>query len=687
MISKIEDHHRNKAACIYIRQSTVAQVRHHQESTERQYRLKEKALELGWAPSMIRILDQDLGQSGAQIAGREGFKTLVADVSMGHVGAVFALEASRLARSSLQWHRLIELCSLTSTLVIDEDGCYDPAEFNDALLLGLKGQIAQAELHFIRVRLQGGKRNKAQKGELRFPLPVGLCYDDEGRTVLDPDLEVQGAVRQVFRIFRQTGTAYAVVHQFAKQGLRFPKRAYGGAWDGKLLWGRLSHARCLGVLKNPSYAGAYVHGRYQSIKEVTADGEVRLRTVETPIEKWHVLIKNHHEGYIGWEEYRQNCQRLQGNRTNREEMLLKGSAREGLALLQGLLVCGKCGRKLYVRYKGNGGIYPCYQCVWKKREGLSTAHCMDIGAPQLDKAVVERVLNVVEPEQIKIAIQAVEELERRDEAVSTQWRMRVDRAEYETQLAERRYLEVDPSNRLVAGTLEQRWNMALEQLEEIRTQYKEFQRKHLQVATPEQKAKVLALAKNFRRVWNAPSTKTKDKKRMLRLLIKDVTIEKTEKKKVVLHLRWQGGACEDLFVDLLPSMADQVRYPEKVVGRVRELAGILTDADIAEILNQEGRTSPKGKAFTASMIKWVRYRYEIPSPSLKRPEELTVQEMTKRFGVSMYVVYYWIQRGIVQARRINNGSPYWISMDDKKEKELSEWVRDSRKLQNLKNNV
>jgi DNA invertase Pin-like site-specific DNA recombinase len=685
MISKIEDLHRQKAAYIYIRQSTVAQVRHHQESTERQYGLRDKAVELGWAPSMIRILDQDLGKSGSQITGREDFKTLVADVSMGQVGAVFALEASRLARSSLQWHRLIELCSLTSTLVIDEDGCYDPAEFNDALLLGMKGTIAQAELHFIRVRLQGGKRNKAQKGELRFPLPVGLCYDNDGRIVLDPDQQVQGAVRLVFHTFRQTGTAYAVVQRFAQQGLGFPKRAYGGIWDGKLIWGRLSHARVLGILKNPSYTGAYVHGRYQTIKEISPEGQVRLRSVETPIENWHVLIKNHHEGYISWEEYLENRKRLQSNRTNGEETLLKGPAREGLALLQGLLLCSKCGRKLYVRYKGNGGIYPCYQCVWKKREGLSTTHCMDVHADLLDKAVCARILEVVEPAQIQIAAQAVEELRKRDEAVSRQRRMRIERAEYEAQLAERRYMEVDPSNRLVASTLEQKWNEALEKLEEIREQYKDFQRKHLQVATPEQKAKVLALAKNFRRVWNAPSTEAKDKKRMLRLLIKDITIEKIAKKKVVLHLRWQGGACEDLHVELLPSMADQVRYPEEVINRVRELAGYLTDTDIAHTLNQEGRLSPKGKMFTNSMVKWIRYRYKISSPILKRPEELTVQEMMKKFGVSLYVVHYWIERGIVQVRRENKGSPYWITLDDQKEKELFQWVRNSPRIQRRKN--
>jgi DNA invertase Pin-like site-specific DNA recombinase len=244
--------HQSKPAYIYVRQSTLAQVRHHHESTERQYALRDQALAMGWPQRSIRVLDRDLGVSGAQIAGREDFKTLVADVSMGQVGAVFALEVSRLARSNLDWHRLLELCAPTHTLVIDADGCYDPAEFNDGLLLGLKGTMAQAELHFLRGRLLGGKLNKARKGELRFPLPVGYCYDDQGRIVVDPDDEVRGAVHLVLRLFRETGSAYAVVQRFAQEGLRFPKRAYGGAWDGQLIWGRLGHGRVLRIRRTPA---------------------------------------------------------------------------------------------------------------------------------------------------------------------------------------------------------------------------------------------------------------------------------------------------------------------------------------------------------------------------------------------------------------------------------------------------
>jgi len=352
MIPKIADRHLSRQACIYIRQSTLAQVRFNQESTERQYNLMNKARSLGWRQEQIRVLDRDLGKSGAAASTRTDFKTLVGDVAMGHVGAIFSLEASRLARSNQDWHRLLELCAITGTVVIDEDGVYDPADFNDGLVLGMKGTFAQAELHIIRARLHGGKLNKASRGDLRFALPVGLIFDED-KIVLDPDREVQGAVRTVFELFAREGSAFAVVQRFQELGLRFPRRAYGGAWNGKLIWGRLTHSRVLGILANPSYAGTYVFGRYQSSKQIGPSGEISTRSRPMPQEAWRVTIRDHHEGYINWDQFVANRRRLASNRTNGER--LAGPAREGLCLLQGLLVCGVCGRRLGVRYTGNGG--------------------------------------------------------------------------------------------------------------------------------------------------------------------------------------------------------------------------------------------------------------------------------------------------------------------------------------------
>jgi DNA invertase Pin-like site-specific DNA recombinase len=516
MNPKITDLHRNKPAYAYLPQSTPGQVRHHQESTERQYALRTKAVELGWSESLIRTLDQDLGKTGTEMTAREDFKTLVADVSMGQVGAVFALEVSRLARSNLDWHRLLELCALTSTLVIDENGCYDPSDFNDGLLLGLKGTMAQAELHFLHARLQGGKLNKAKKGELRFPLPVGFCYDEQSCIVLDPDEEVRGAVGLVFRLFHETGTAFAVMQRFAESDLPFPKRSYGGAWDGKIIWGRLTHSRVLTMLKNPSYAGMYVFGRYQYRREISPEGGIHKRIHAVGMADWRVSLKEHHEGYITLDEFFKNQERLEKNRTNGEETVLAGPAREGLALLQGLLLCGSCGRALTVRYLGNGGIYPCYQCNWLRRDGLSSKDCMSFRCDLLDSAISEEVLKALRPAELELALAALQELESRDQSILHQWQMRLQRAEYETSLAERRYLQVDPSQRLVASTLERRWNEALLQLEDLKKQAAEFQRQEARVATREQKAKVLALARDLPLVWHAPTTQSKDRKRMFR---------------------------------------------------------------------------------------------------------------------------------------------------------------------------
>lgn len=681
MSATISEQHLSRPAYVYVRQSTLAQVRHNQESTERQYALRDKALALGWTPPTIRTLDRDLGVSGAQSAGREDFKTLVADVSMSQVGAVFALEVSRLARSNLDWHRLLELCALTNTLVIDADGCYDPADFNDGLLLGLKGTMAQAELHFLRGRLLGGKLNKAQKGELRHPLPVGFVYDDENRIVMDPDAEIQGAVALAFQAFLETGSAYAVVQRFAQRGLRFPKRAYGGAWDGKLVWGSLTHSRVCGLIKNPCYAGTYTYGRYQYRRQITTQGEVSKHTQRMAMAEWRVKLPAHHEGYISWEEFLANQERLAKNRTNAGAPILNGPAREGLALLQGLMLCGVCGHALTVRYRGNGGLYPVYMCSGQRRDARATRDCMSFRCDLLDTAIATQALQALKPAELELALAAVEELAMRDQAVFQQWHMRIERAEYEAALAERRYQEVDPAQRLVAATLERRWNEALLSLEELKKQYADFEQRKARVATPEQKVKVLALAQDLPRVWHAPTTQARDRKRMLRLLIKDITVEKrSEPKQALLHIRWQGGACSDVAVDLPRPRAEAIRYPEPVVARVRELARSLNDQQIVAELNRLNERSATGRPHTLHTIRWIRWKHRIVSPSLKRPEELTVQQLSGRLGVQPGVVYYWVKRGVIVARRLNGGSPVWITIDESKLHELRDRVTRSKKM-------
>lgn len=675
---KIQSHHLSKQAYIYLRQSTMTQVRLNQESTQRQYALQDKAQQLGWFPTTIKVLDGDLGMSGTQSSNREDFKTLVADVSMGKVGAVFALEASRLSRSCTDWHRLLELCAMTNTLIIDEDGCYSPSDFNDQLLLGLKGSMSFAELHFIRARLQGGKINKAKRGELRCPLPVGFCYDEQDHVRLDPDEHVRHTLHLFFRVFKEKGSAYGVIHHFAQNHIQFPKRPHGGAKKGKLVWARLTEARARAILKNPSYAGVYVYGRYTYQKRLSQTGQLLVTPVILPMEKWPVMIKDHHDAYISWEDYLQNQKILKQNQTNAGKNLLPLSAREGHALLQGLMICGICGHRVTIRYKGNGGICPRYECNYKRNQGMDKSPCLSVGALALDQAISQRVLRAITPAQIEIAIQAFEELEERNQSLEKQWGMKIKRAEYETQLAQRRYEEVDPSNRLVAATLEKDWNHAMLFQQEVQSQYADHQKQNILVTTKDQKENLLILAKDFSCLWNAPSTSSKDRKRMLRLLIKDITIEKNKtEKKVILHIYWQGGALESLEVPIpLPSY-DRWRHSDEIVNRVRGLALTLTDREIVEKFNQEGLKTNKGNYFTLHSIDWIRFKHKIPAPS-PRPDELSINQVAEKFNVSHYVVRYWIERKMVDARRLRQ--KLWVSLDPGKEAELKNRIEHSTKI-------
>jgi DNA invertase Pin-like site-specific DNA recombinase len=679
MPEKITRRHLDKPAYLYLRQSTLGQVRHHRESTERQYALKEQACHWGWPAEQVRILDGDLGLSGAATTLREDFKTLVADVSMGKVGAVCALEASRLSRSNTDGHRLLELCALTGTLIIDEDGCYDPADFNDQLLLGLKGTMSQAELHFLRARLQGGKLNKARRGELRSPLPVGYIYDELGRTVMDPDEEVRGAVATLFQAFQATGTAYGVMDHFRRHGLHFPKRAYGGVWNGKLLWSRLSHSRVLGVLKNPAYAGVYVYGRYTYRRHLAADGSMQYTTACQPMGAWPVLLKDHHEGYISWETYVHTQHALAANRTNTQP--LPSAAREGLALLQGLLLCARCARRVTVRYTGNGGIYPSYECTRAKLDGFATTHCLSVRSQEIDAAVSQRVLEALQPAQLAIALQAYEELAQRATAVDRQWQLKIERAEYEAQLAQRRYEEVDPANRLVAATLEHRWNTALEQVEAVKQAYAAHQQAQGALELLSHREAVLALGQDLPRLWNAPTTSAKDRQRMLRLVLKDITIAKATKT-VTLQRRWHGGATEELSVPLRPKASDHWRHDPALVERVRELAHHANDEQMVEHLNQAGVKTRKGNPLTVSASRGIRFKHAIPVPDLKRAEERTVPEVAAHFGVSRHVVYYWIERQHIPARKLATpkGVSWFLTIDPETAQRLRQWVEQSARI-------
>lgn len=674
--SKVRPEHLSRMAIVYIRQSTLTQVRYNRESTERQYALQEKALNLGWAREQIQVIDEDLGISGSGRAQRQGFQQLVTQVSFGEVGAVFGLEISRLARSSADLLRLLELCGLFNTIVVDEDGIYDLSDFNDRLILGFKGTMSEAELHFLRARMLGGKKNKAKKGELRFPLPVGYAYDTDGQTVLDPDEEVQIAVRNVFHSFQASGSAYGVVQFFAQNNLRFPKRAYGGAWAGKLVWGTLTHSRVLGILYNPGYTGAYVYGRYHDQKRVNPQGLFVHHPVRLPKDQWEVFIPDHHPGYITWETYEQNHRQLQDNRTNLDR---SGPAREGISLLQGLMLCGKCGRRMTVRYTGNGGIAPVYECKGRWEHGLR-ATCTTVPASSIDQAISTRLMQIMQPAELELAIQVMDRLLKEDDEADKGWKLSLERAKYEVERTERQYQLVEPENRLVARSLEARWNEKLAELARIQEEYGQYRSRQSWRPTEQDKAEILALAKELPRIWNAATTIAKDRKRILRMLIEDVTVfAEARQSDIRLGLRWRNHCCEEIHAKKPLPHSSVRKHTPQTVELVRKFSCTMTNSQIADHLNASGWHTSEGRLFTVDSIKWIRYLHKIQGLSMHR-KGLSVKEVAERLNVQPGVVYYWLSHGILNAEKAAPGWPWDIQLDEQKEAELREWVRKSGHL-------
>ena len=675
-------------AYIYMRQSTMHQVMHNLESTDRQYALKQKALEYGWDATNIRVLDGDLGQSGSNTTRREDFKLLVADVSMDKVGAIFVLEASRLSRSSADWNRLLELCSLTRTLIIDQDGCYDPAQFNDQLLLGLKGTMSQAELHLIRARLYGAKLNKAKRGELRFPIPVGYIYDDQGNIAFDPDAQVCHSIQLLFSVFQKKKTAYAVVQYFGRNDILFPKRAYGGRWKGKLIWGRLTHARILSILKHPFYAGVYTFGRYKSVKKINQHGEIISTLKRQPMEQWPVMIKDHHPQYITYNLYHHNVQQLQANRTNTPDHFLPGPPREGATLLQGLLVCGICGRRITIRYAINKTMVPTYECNGRKRQGLTGCSCFSFRANLIDPIIEQKVIQILTPDNVAIALSAMTEIEKRNDSLNKQWKMNIQRCQYQADIAQRRFEQVDPANRLVAASLEKAWNQELEKLALAKNEYQQYQAKRDAEFPPHKKAQVSRLAKEIPTLWNK-TTNLKDKKRIVRLLISDITVTKTtvtktnQNKTIALNIRWQAGPLEKILVEMPPNAADKVRYPHAIVEKVRSLTlEYGDDKKTVAILNEQKILSATVKPFTRDMIQWIRFKHKIKIPIHKSDDEYTVEQVRKMFNVSGHMVYYWINNEYVSARK-TPANKYLIKISPEDKAQLWDRIENSYKAESM----
>jgi DNA invertase Pin-like site-specific DNA recombinase len=591
--------HLDRLAVIYIRQSTPAQVRFHRESTTRQYGLANEAVRLGWDASRTLVIDADLGHSGRSGSARTGFQELVSRVCLGEVGAIFGLEVSRLARSSADLQRLLEFCSLTDTLVIDADGIYDLRQFNDRLLLGLKDVMAVAELHVLAGRLQESIRAAARRGELRLPLPIGYVYDDAGHTVLDPHEEVRAAVTDVFAAFTATGSACGVVRAFA--GRPFPCLRYGrDAAGAELRWGRLRYARVIAILSNPTYTGAYVFGRFHDRRMVTPDGTIRTMREERPRAEWMVHIPAHHPAYISEETFMANAQRLAANYTH-------GGARpprEGSALLQGIVLCGGCGRPMATIYNFRT---PRYACQSSYPDNLPRLRCGSIVAPVVDRAVAAKVLQALAPDQLALALVAAEDVTDRQARSARALELRVERARYDANRAERAFHRCDPENRLVARSLEQRWE---EKLRELAAAEESLRAAQTKTPSLPSRTEVEALANDVARLWDASTTSHKDRKRLLRALVADVTLYYEPGATTVrVGLRWRSGAADELTVHRRTA-GEMKRTPPAAVELVQRMADCY-DADIVTALADAGLVTKAGQPFDLDAIRHIRYQYRI----------------------------------------------------------------------------
>jgi DNA invertase Pin-like site-specific DNA recombinase len=647
---KVTSEHLRRDAFLYVRQSSLRQVLENTESTKRQYALRDRAVALGWPIERIHVIDTDLGLSGASAQDRDGFQRLVSEVANAHAGIVLGLEVSRLARNNADWHRLIELAALTQTLILDEDGIYDPAHFNDRLLLGLKGAMSEAELHVLKARLQGGIRNKARRGELEMPLPIGLAYHPDGSVVLDADESIRSAMKLLFDTFRQTTSATATVKRFRREGWLFPRRIRRGIGKGDLHWGPLDHCRVVAILHNPRYAGAFVYGRTRQVYRVGR----KHNAVQVKREDWQVLIRDAHPGYIGWDEFERNQTTLRQNVAAFGQSSRGSVPREGVGLLQGRVICGICGARMRVRYQEVGEkLEPYYICT-ENSVRRADKSCQSIRGRAIDEAISALLLDSVAPAAIEVALAVEDEIAGRVAQAAAQRATQLARARYDAELARRRYLHVDPANRLVADALEADWNERLRQLDSLQQEHDRQRQADQQLLGEESRARIRQLAEDFPRVWNDERIAPLERKRMVALLIEDVTLIKATR--IAIHVRFRGGRTTSLEIDKPKPIALIRKTLPEVVSKVDELLENCTDRQVAEKLNELGCTNWRGQSFTHKKVIVIRAAYHLKSrfERLRERGMLTANELAAQLGVCPASIYNWGRDGILREHRYGN---------------------------------
>jgi DNA invertase Pin-like site-specific DNA recombinase len=675
---KVQSHHLERDAYLYIRQSSMKQVIENVESTKRQYALRARATALGWAEERVVVIDSDQGESGASAAWREGFRQLVTDVGLGRAGIVMGLEVSRLARNNADWHRLLEICGLTNTLILDEDGVYDPTNFNDRLLLGLKGAMSEAELHVLKARLRGGILNKVRRGEYRCVLPTGLVYDESGTVVVEPDAQVRETIAHFFETFARVGSAHQTVKVFRDEGLRFPSRLRGPA--AGVIFRPLTASAAIRTLRNPRYAGTYAYG--QRVYGRTLDGKKTQR--KRACDEWLACIPNAHPGYITWERHQENLRLLASN-GHGYDAARASPPREGVALLQGRAVCGRCGQHLRVRYREARGRLESWYVCDRASDARAEPNCQSLAGPPIDDAVGLLVAEKMTPAAVELSVEIRKEIEARyDETDQLRCRA-IERALVDADLAQRRFMMVDPANRLVADTLESDWNEKLRALAKARDE-RERARREEQIAIDDTlRERLVAMTTDFKRLWSDPVTPSRERKRMLAYVIEDVTLVKLPSEGTTkVHVRFRGGQTMTLATVNPKASCEKVKTPSEIVELVDQLLDDHVYDEIADILNgrglHPGGAAWPGKAgarFTAKRVQYIVRTYGL-LPRLQRLRTrglLTKNDLAARLGIHVSTLTSWVKHGIIKAHAYNGHAWLYEAPPSCPKKHCSRWDR------------
>jgi DNA invertase Pin-like site-specific DNA recombinase len=680
---------RAKMAYVYIRQSSLMQVTRHGESTDLQYSLVQRAMALGWPRERVELIDEDLGKSGAYAEARGGFQRLLAEISLARVGLVLSFDASRLARNNRDWYQLLEVCSIFGTLLADGERLYDPRLYHDRLLLGLSGMMSEAELHQLKQRMQAGARHKAERGELRQGLPVGLARGPAGEVVLNPDEEVQARLRLVFEKFHEIRSAGGVMRYLRAAHLPLPACPRAGPTPYEIVWQPARTSAILDILHNPAYAGAYVYGRKQFDPARRTPGHPSGGRLLQPIDKWGICLHNRYPAYIAWEEFVANQAQLRTNSLKyREEQ--PGVARKGQALLQGIARCGRCGALFHLHYSGRQGEWPEYRCSADQSQFGGT-DCQRVRALALDAQVEQRFLEALRPDQLTLALAALAQLEQEEQAESKQWELRLERARYQAKRAERQYQAVEPENRLVARSLEKQWEEQLRAVETVEKEYHAWKSSRFGVLTQEGREAIVALGSDFPALWQAGTTTNTERKQMLRLVIREVIVDsKRVEGQVWVQINWQTGAHEQFWYQRRVSSYAVFAGTQALEQRVRGLnAAGLMDAQIAATLEHEGYQTPGLiHPITSKIVCHLRAKWKIPTVKLNKNQHnpaqwedgsYSVEGAAAKLGVDQSTIFAWLKTGRLKGEHLGRSMPWKIYVTEEDERRLHEWLRRARR--------